>query len=66
MTEQKPVTNSKSFRWLPRHGNPRSIYECISQNLVKLIAYLPVYTAIVVTLVLVIQIFGLPFVEGSK
>lgn len=44
--------------WLPRDGDPLSYLEWVSQSVIKFIAWLPVYTAIVVTLVLLVQIFG--------
>lgn len=56
---------SQPFRWLPRQGKPLSIAEWISQTMIKVIAYLPIYTAIVVTLVLLVQLFGIPFVGGK-
>lgn len=40
-------------RWLPQHGDPFCLLEWLSQSIVKLIAYLPVYVAIVVTITLV-------------
>lgn len=42
------------FRWLPRHGEPSCVLEFISQQLMRFAAYLPVYTAAVSTLTLVI------------
>lgn len=50
------------FRWLPRHGPPYTVAELLVQKIVRLLAYLPIYTAFVVTMVLLIQIFGVPFV----
>lgn len=52
------------FRWLPRQGDPMCIGEWISQGLIKIVAYLPIYTAIVATLVLLVLLFGIPFVGG--
>ena len=49
------------FRVLPRHGEPFSVYEWVTQKTIKTIAFLPIYTAIIVTLVLMIQVFGVPF-----
>jgi hypothetical protein len=54
-----------TFRWLPKQGSPRTRGEWISQRAVQLIAFLPVYTAIVATMVLYILLFGVPFV-GDK
>jgi hypothetical protein len=53
------------FRWLPRHGEPSCIIEWLSQQMIKTLAYLPVYTAVIVTLVLLVEIFGIPFVGGK-
>lgn len=50
------------FRWLPRHGQPSCIGEWASQHVVRFLAWLPVYSALVITAVLIIQIwhpFGL-------
>lgn len=54
----------KPFRWLPRHGEPLCIGEWFSQSIIKLIAFLPVYVAIIATASLLVLIFGVPFVEG--
>lgn len=50
------------FRWVPRQGKPRCIAEWASQALVRFLAFLPVYIAVVVSIILVIVIwhpFGL-------
>ncbi len=52
------------FRWLPRHGDPSCYLEWTSQKIIRLLAYLPIYTAIIATLVLLVEIFGVPFVGG--
>jgi hypothetical protein len=52
------------IRWLPRHGEPVCILEWIAQHLIKILAWTPVYIAVIVTLTLVVQIFGVPFVKG--
>lgn len=57
--------SKKSFCWLPRQGNPISRMEWIVQTTIKVIAFLPVYTAIVVTLILLLHVFGIPFVGGE-
>lgn len=56
--------HGEPFRWLPRHGDPSCVLEWLSQKLIKVIAFLPVYVAIVVTMSLLLQIFGVPFVGG--
>ena len=45
--------HDEPFRWLPKHGAPLCIGEWFTQHVVKAIAYLPVYTAIIVTLTLI-------------
>ncbi len=56
---------TRPVRWLPRHGAPYCVLEWTTQHAVKILALLPVYTAIVVTLVLLMVIFGVPFVDGK-
>lgn len=56
--------HGQPFRWLPKQGEPLCIAEWASQHIVRFLAYLPVYTAFVVTLVIVIQIFH-PFGLGG-
>lgn len=69
-TDQKGVTltlrpaHGQPFRWLPRHGDPLCVGEWASQHIVRFFAYLPVYTAVVVTIVVVIQIWH-PFGLGG-
>jgi len=48
------------IRWLPRHGSPQNAFEWICQTAIRIVAFLPVYIAIVVTLILLIEIFGVP------
>jgi hypothetical protein len=48
----------KPFRWLPRHGEPTCILEWISQKIIITTAWLPVYTAIMVTLTLIVLLKG--------
>jgi len=48
------------IRWLPRHGSPQNMFEWICQTAIRIVAFLPVYIAIVVTLILLIEIFGVP------
>lgn len=50
------------LRWLPRHGEPFCMVEWMSQKVISSLAFLPVYTAIIVTLVLLVQIFGVPLI----
>jgi hypothetical protein len=57
-------THNQPFRWLPRHGEPSCVGEWLSQRFIVVVAWLPVYTAIVVTLALLVLLFGVPWVEG--
>lgn len=57
--------HGEPFRWLPRHGEPFCVAEWLSQSVIKVLACLPVYTALVVTATLLMVIFGVPFVEGK-
>lgn len=50
--------------WLPRQGKASSVEEVIVQTAIKVFAWLPVYTAIVATLTLLLVLFGLPYVGG--
>lgn len=43
-------------RWLPRHGRPYSIPEWISQKLLRSLAYAPIYTLVIVCLIVLIQV----------
>jgi hypothetical protein len=49
-------THDESFRWLPRHGEPSCIGEWVTQRMIQVLAYLPVYTAVVVTLCLIVLV----------
>lgn len=46
--------HGEPFRWLPRHGDPYCVVEWVSQQTVRALAHLPVYTAIIATLTLVV------------
>lgn len=59
---RRPVCG-QPFRWLPRHGQPMCTGELIAQTVVKALAWLPLYTAIIVTLCLLVLVFGVPFVK---
>lgn len=58
------TASGESFRWLPRHGQPSCVGEWISQVLVRCLAWAPLYTAVVVTAMALVYVFGFPFVEG--
>jgi hypothetical protein len=47
--------------WLPRQGKASSIEEWIVQNTIRALAWLPLYTAIVVTVTLLLILFGVPY-----
>lgn len=59
------MTGKRRRRWLPRQGEPLCLAELVSQSLIKAIAYLPIYTAIVATLTFCAVVFGIPFLEGD-
>lgn len=58
------VQTMSRYRWIPRYGDPVTTMEKIMQRIIKTLAWLPVYTAIVVTATLLVAIFGVPFVGG--
>lgn len=56
---------NRQFRWLPRHGDPSCVAEWFSQKMIKSLAYLPIYTFIMVVLTFLVVVFGIPFVGGG-
>lgn len=48
------IDHRNPIRWLPKHGDPFCIVEKLAQTIVKLLVLLPVYIAIVVTIMLVL------------
>lgn len=58
------VKRERKFHMFPCNGEPENTLERVSQTIIKVIAFLPVYTAIVVTLMLYILLFGVPLVKG--
>jgi hypothetical protein len=58
-----PAEN-RPFRWLPKHGQPYCIGEWATQHAVRFLAWLPVYSAIILTLILIIEV-GHPFGLGE-
>ncbi len=48
--------HDEPFRWLPKHGEPSCIGEWASQHFIKTMAWWPVYTGTVSTLILIIII----------
>lgn len=52
------------FRWLPKHGEPLCIGEWASQHIVRFFAFLPVYSAIVGTIILIVIVWH-PFGLGG-
>ncbi len=67
--EIPPVTfrpqPDKPSHWLPKQGHPLSIAEWMSQYFIRFFAWLPAYTAVVLTLVLIIEIWH-PFGLGER
>lgn len=49
----------QKFHALPKHGNPSSVAEYLIQTIVKYFAFLPVYTALLVTIIIVILAFDI-------
>lgn len=58
--------HERPYRWLPRHGEPLCILEWLSQKSIIALAWAPLYTAIVVTVVLILIVFGVPFIGGGR
>lgn len=48
------IDHENPFRWFPKHGDPFSIVEKVVQMIARLLVFLPVYVAIVVTIMLVL------------
>lgn len=46
-----------TIRWLPRQGRPLRTIDWISQTIIKVVAFLPIYVAILVTILLLLQIY---------
>jgi hypothetical protein len=51
------------MRWLPRHGEPDCILEWFTQQGIKALAWTPLYTALVATLVLLVLLIEVPWLE---
>ena len=56
------VEAAMSKNWLPRQGQPSTLLEKLAHNVIRLIAWLPIYTAIIATLTLLVVLFGVPCV----
>ncbi len=49
-----------NFRWLPRHGVPRDIWENIPQKFLKTLAFFPFYALLITILFLIVfHFFGM-------
>lgn len=57
--------NGDPRSWLPRNGLPHSVVELLVQRLIRVLSFLPVYTAVIVTCIILIQVFGLPWGIGK-
>jgi hypothetical protein len=53
------MTGNSSFHWLPSQGKPASVLEWVLQKLIKLIAWFPIYIVLVLTILLLLQIYVL-------
>lgn len=51
------LSKSNPFRWLPSHGQPLSIGEWIFQNIVRVIAWLPVYVTLTIVAAVLMKFF---------
>lgn len=58
------LSRDLSPHWLPRSGKPVCAWDWLVQKFIKIVAFLPVYTALIVTIVLYLEINGVPFVGG--
>jgi hypothetical protein len=56
--------HGEPFRWLPRHGEPSCIGEWVTQQAIRWLAWLPLYTALIATLVLLVLVFDIPYLES--
>lgn len=54
----------ESFRVLPRHGEPTSILEWVTQKGVKALARFPIYVVVVGFLTAIAWVWVVPFVKG--
>lgn len=52
-------THSGSYRWLPSQGRAMSVIEHISQRIVKILAWFPIYIGLVGILTLVVTLLRL-------
>lgn len=48
--------HDEPLRLLPRDGEPTCVIEWISQTLIRALAWAPLYTAVVVTLILLVVV----------
>lgn len=53
-----------NHHWLPKQGKPMHLIDSVCQSLLRAMAYLPVYTAVIVTITMLLVIFGIPFIKG--
>lgn len=54
-----------TYHWLPRNGKPTKVLDMLFQLILKAMAYLPVYIAVVVTITLLVILCGVPYVGGN-
>ena len=65
MRNQKMISASgpiRTYNWLPRQGKPKKYLDLMCQIVLKVMAFLPLYIAVVVTITLMIVLFGVPFI----
>jgi hypothetical protein len=56
--------SGETYRLLPRHGEPLSIYEWITQKSIKYLACWPVYFTVIATLTIVARLVVIPLLKG--
>lgn len=57
-------TQQSTFRLLPRHGEPTSIFEWITQRSIRCLAFPPIYAIFIGFLTAVAWIWIVPLVGG--
>jgi hypothetical protein len=56
--------SGEAHRLLPRHGEPLSIVECFTQNMIRCLAKFPIYFSVIAALTIVAQFLVVPLLKG--
>lgn len=56
--------HGETFRTLPRHGEPVSIFEWLTQRTIRSLACFPIYAMLAVVLTFVTYVWIAPLLEG--